>query len=133
MGPRRLGTGGNLEEGHLSGLELRRASRPVLGSRGDRFAQSLAVAVVGKDVVARGRRQPKAEIALHDDRSGLLTVIQNDHQEAIGKLSDGLWVTTGHEGAGVGLGPISGQLLAEAISGEPPRFDLTPFDPQRFA
>jgi glycine/D-amino acid oxidase-like deaminating enzyme len=33
----------------------------------------------------------------------------------------------------VGLGPISGALLAEAISGDEPRFDLTPFDPGRFA
>ena len=55
-----------------------------------------------------------------------------DGMPAVGKLEDGVWVSTGHEGSGVGIGPISGQLLAEAISGEPPRFDLTPFDPRRF-
>jgi D-hydroxyproline dehydrogenase subunit beta len=44
----------------------------------------------------------------------------------------GLWVATGHEGAGVGLGPISGELLASALCGEPPALDLTPFDPDRF-
>jgi glycine/D-amino acid oxidase-like deaminating enzyme len=44
----------------------------------------------------------------------------------------GLWVATGHEGAGVGLGPISGELLAAALSGERPALDLSPFDPDRF-
>jgi D-hydroxyproline dehydrogenase subunit beta len=44
----------------------------------------------------------------------------------------GLWVATGHEGAGVGLGPISGETLAAALCGERPGFDLAPFDPDRF-
>ena len=48
--------------------------------------------------------------------------------EAIG----GLWVATGHEGAGVGLGPASGELLAAALSGERPALDLAAFDPDRF-
>jgi glycine/D-amino acid oxidase-like deaminating enzyme len=51
---------------------------------------------------------------------------------AIGELRDGIWASTGHEGSGVGLGPISGLLLAEAITGDQPRFDLAPFDPRRF-
>jgi glycine/D-amino acid oxidase-like deaminating enzyme len=55
-----------------------------------------------------------------------------DGLPAIGELDEGIWVTTGHEGSGVGLGPISGQLLAQAISGETPDFDLAPFDPRRF-
>jgi glycine/D-amino acid oxidase-like deaminating enzyme len=44
----------------------------------------------------------------------------------------GLWIATGHEGAGVGLGPISGELLASALCGDRPALDLTPFDPDRF-
>jgi D-hydroxyproline dehydrogenase subunit beta len=44
----------------------------------------------------------------------------------------GLWVATGHEGAGVGLGPVSGELLAAALCGERPALDLAPFDPDRF-
>ena len=55
-----------------------------------------------------------------------------DGLPAIGELGEGIWVTTGHEGSGVGLGPVSGQLLAQAISGEAPSFDLAPFDPRRF-
>jgi glycine/D-amino acid oxidase-like deaminating enzyme len=55
-----------------------------------------------------------------------------DGLPAIGRMADGVWTSTGHEGSGVGLGPISGLLLAEAISGAEPRFDLRPFDPRRF-
>lgn len=57
-----------------------------------------------------------------------------DHLPAIGpsRVAGGLWVATGHEGAGVVLGPISGRLLAQAITGERPSVDLAPFDPDRF-
>ena len=48
------------------------------------------------------------------------------------RRAPGLWVATGHEGAGVGLGPVSGELLAAALSGEPAALDLAPFDPDRF-
>jgi glycine/D-amino acid oxidase-like deaminating enzyme len=48
-------------------------------------------------------------------------------------LADGLWVGTGHEGAGVVLGPITGRALAQAITDGSPPLDLTPFDPDRFA
>lgn len=44
----------------------------------------------------------------------------------------GLWVGTGHEGAGIQLGPITGRLLAQAITGEAPDVDRSPFDPGRF-
>jgi glycine/D-amino acid oxidase-like deaminating enzyme len=54
-----------------------------------------------------------------------------DGRPAIGRLESGVWVSTGHEGSGVCLGPISGQLLAAAIAGEAPA-ELTPFDPRRF-
>ena len=52
------------------------------------------------------------------------------HRAARGR---GIWVATGHEGAGVGLGPITGELIAAAISGERLPLDLAPFDPDRFA
>jgi glycine/D-amino acid oxidase-like deaminating enzyme len=56
-----------------------------------------------------------------------------DGLPAIGPLdSDGVWTTTGHEGSGVGLGPISGLLLAQMIAGEPLECDARPFDPRRF-
>jgi glycine/D-amino acid oxidase-like deaminating enzyme len=56
-----------------------------------------------------------------------------DGLPAIGRSRTGLWVATGHEGAGVALGPITGQLLAAAVSGDAPALSLAPFDPDRFA
>jgi glycine/D-amino acid oxidase-like deaminating enzyme len=56
-----------------------------------------------------------------------------DHLPAIGPARDGLWIATGHEGAGVALGPITGRIIAGALAGEPPPLDLSPFAPTRFA
>jgi D-hydroxyproline dehydrogenase subunit beta len=47
--------------------------------------------------------------------------------------ADGLWIATGHEGAGVAHGPITGRLVAQAICGEAPTLGLGPFDPDRFS
>ena len=57
-----------------------------------------------------------------------------DGLPAIGgsQAAPGLWIGTGHEGAGIQLGPITGRLLAQAITGETPDMDLSPFDPDRF-
>lgn len=46
--------------------------------------------------------------------------------------ADGLWVATGHEGAGVAHGPITGRLIAQALCGEPTALELAPFSPDRF-
>jgi D-hydroxyproline dehydrogenase subunit beta len=46
--------------------------------------------------------------------------------------AEGLWIATGHEGAGVAHGPITGRLVAQAICGEPMDLELEPFDPDRF-
>jgi D-hydroxyproline dehydrogenase subunit beta len=58
-----------------------------------------------------------------------------DHLPAIGpsRRVPGLWLGTGHEGAGVALGPVTGRLLAQGITGAEPELDLSPFDPDRFA
>ena len=44
-----------------------------------------------------------------------------------------MWVATGHEGAGVALGPITGRLIAQAYCGEPSSVELAPFAPDRFS
>jgi D-hydroxyproline dehydrogenase subunit beta len=49
------------------------------------------------------------------------------------RAAEGLWVATGHEGAGVALGPITGRLVAQAICAEDRAADLAPFDPDRFS
>jgi len=56
-----------------------------------------------------------------------------DGLPAIGPLGPGIWTSTGHEGAGICNGPISGRLLAQMICGEPPDLDPAPFDPRRFS
>ena len=57
-----------------------------------------------------------------------------DHLPAIGASSGvpGLWIATGHEGAGVGLGPATGRVLAQALCGETTAVDLAAFAPDRF-
>jgi len=55
-----------------------------------------------------------------------------DGLPAVGAVRDGLWTSCGHEGSGVALGPISGLLLAQLITGEAPVCDPVPLDPRRF-
>jgi len=57
-----------------------------------------------------------------------------DHLPAIGPSDavGGLWLATGHEGAGVALGPITGRLIAQLYAGEAPAVDPAPFSPDRF-
>jgi D-hydroxyproline dehydrogenase subunit beta len=59
----------------------------------------------------------------------------SDHLPAIGpsRAVPGLWLATGHEGAGVALGPVTGRLIAQLYAGEPPVVDPAPFDPDRFS
>ncbi|MCS7089604.1 MAG: FAD-dependent oxidoreductase [Verrucomicrobiota bacterium] len=45
---------------------------------------------------------------------------------------ENLWVATGHAMMGLSLGPISGQILAQAIAGESPRRDLSLLAPDRY-
>jgi glycine/D-amino acid oxidase-like deaminating enzyme len=57
-----------------------------------------------------------------------------DHLPAIGESRrvPGVWLATGHEGAGVALGPVTGLLVAQLYTGEAPVVDPAPFDPDRF-
>jgi glycine/D-amino acid oxidase-like deaminating enzyme len=57
-----------------------------------------------------------------------------DRLPAIGpsRAIEGLWLATGHEGAGVALGPITGPLIAQLYTGEAPIVEPAPFDPDGF-
>jgi glycine/D-amino acid oxidase-like deaminating enzyme len=44
----------------------------------------------------------------------------------------GLYHACGHEGAGVGLAPITGKLIADQITGSATEVDMSPFRPERF-
>jgi len=58
-----------------------------------------------------------------------------DHLPAIGPDPHvpGLYHACGHEGAGIGLAPATGELIAQLITGTPTVVDPRPFDPARFA
>ncbi|MHB9856971.1 NAD(P)/FAD-dependent oxidoreductase [Streptomyces sp. YIM S03343] len=58
-----------------------------------------------------------------------------DHLPVIGPdpRLPGLWHATGHEGAGIGLAPATGELLAALLLGRPPALDPAPYAPGRFA
>ncbi|MYR41648.1 FAD-binding oxidoreductase, partial [Streptomyces sp. SID5910] len=58
-----------------------------------------------------------------------------DHLPAVGPdpRVPGLLHACGHEGAGIGLSTGTGHLIAQALCGERPALDLTPFRPDRFA
>lgn len=58
-----------------------------------------------------------------------------DHLPVIGEDINlaGLWHATGHEGAGIGLAPATGELIAAGVTGSTPFMDPTPFSPARFA
>jgi D-amino-acid dehydrogenase len=57
-----------------------------------------------------------------------------DMLPVIGKAPrhDGLWFDFGHQHHGLTLGPATGRLLAEVMTGEQPFADPRPFAAERF-
>lgn len=57
-----------------------------------------------------------------------------DHLPVIGEDAKvkGLWHAAGHEGAGIGLAPATGELISKLITGNKPFMDAAPFSPARF-
>jgi glycine/D-amino acid oxidase-like deaminating enzyme len=57
-----------------------------------------------------------------------------DHLPAIGAdpRVPGLLHACGHEGAGIGLAPATGMVIAQLLAGEEPAIGLGPFRPERF-
>ncbi|MGN9784317.1 NAD(P)/FAD-dependent oxidoreductase [Nonomuraea sp. ZG12] len=57
-----------------------------------------------------------------------------DHLPVIGPdpRAPGLYHACGHEGAGIGLAPATGHLLAQLVQGHRPDLDPHPFRPDRF-
>lgn len=45
---------------------------------------------------------------------------------------DGLWFAFGHAHHGLTLGPVTGRVIAEAITGETPLVDISAYRPERF-
>jgi glycine/D-amino acid oxidase-like deaminating enzyme len=108
----------------------------VGSSRARRGFDAAVDPAVTEAMVARAARLVPAvrDLAVAEAWAGLRPWLP-DHLPAIGPSArvPGLWVATGHEGAGVALGPVSGRVLAQAFCGEETMVDLGPFDPDRFA
>ena len=58
-----------------------------------------------------------------------------DGAPAIGETKEvpGFVLAAGFSGHGFGIGPGAGHLIADLVSGAPPIFDPTPFQPERFS
>ena len=115
-------------EGTRSGTVLIGASRERVG-----FDTTISIPVV--------RRLAAQAVALFPVLAGinLLRVYAGlrpycpDHLPVIGAdpRLPGLWHACGHEGAGIGLAPATGELLADLITGQRPGLDPKPFAPDR--
>lgn len=73
-----------------------------------------------------------------DDFAGIapwsgLRPLSHDGLPYVGRFAryDNLAVATGHAMLGLSLGPITGQLIAELVSGTPASIDLSPLRPER--
>jgi D-lysine oxidase len=57
-----------------------------------------------------------------------------DSRPVIGRAPDfpGLWLAYGHGHVGLSLGPVTGRLIAEMMTGQTPYCDPEPYAPTRF-
>lgn len=116
-------------EGTESGTILIGSSRERVG-----FDRTLSVEVL--------RRLAGAAVRLFPVLAGVSAIraycgfrpYSPDHLPIVGPDSraPGLHHACGHEGAGVGLAPATGELVAAALTGQPPAVDPAPFRPERF-
>jgi D-lysine oxidase len=58
-----------------------------------------------------------------------------DSRPVLGRApgQDGLWLACGHAHWGLTLGPVTGRLMADLMTGATPFCDPTPYGPERFA
>ncbi|MFI6058073.1 NAD(P)/FAD-dependent oxidoreductase [Streptomyces sp. NPDC051286] len=116
-------------EGTPSGPVLIGASRERVG-----FDRTLSVPVIARLASQAAALFPVlADVRVMRAYHGFRPYLP-DHLPAIGPdpRVPGLFHACGHEGAGIGLAPATGLLIADAIAGRQPEIDLGPFAPDRF-
>jgi glycine/D-amino acid oxidase-like deaminating enzyme len=117
-------------ESTVSGTALLGSSRQHVG-----FDREIDLAVAA----AIARRAARFFPILHDARAlrvyAGLRPLTPDHVPIVGPFAEApnLCVATGHEGAGIGLAPATGELVAAWHSGEPSPLPIEWFSPDRFA
>ncbi len=116
-------------EGTAAGPVLIGASRERVG-----FDRSLSLRAVRALAAGATRLFPfLSEVRALRTYAGFRPYLP-DHLPAIGPdpRAPGLFHACGHEGAGIGLAPGTGLLIARALIGTTPDLDLAPFRPDRF-
>ena len=117
-------------ESTVSGTALLGSSREHVG-----FDREVDLAVAA----AIARRAARFFPVLRDSRAlrvyAGLRPLTPDHVPIVGPFAEApnLCVATGHEGAGIGLAPATGELVAAWHAGEPPPLPIEWFSPDRFA
>jgi glycine/D-amino acid oxidase-like deaminating enzyme len=116
-------------EGTRSGTILIGASRERVGF--DRTTDWAVVARLARQAI--DVFPVLADVALMRTYSGFRPYCP-DHLPVIGPdpRAPGLFHACGHEGAGIGLAPATGLLIAQAVLGRTPTLPLGPFRPDRF-
>jgi glycine/D-amino acid oxidase-like deaminating enzyme len=107
-----------------SGTILLGSSRELVG-----FDTTVDLDVVRRIAARATRLFPVlAEVDLLRVYTGLRPWVP-DHLPIVGEdpVVRGLWHATGHEGAGIGLAPATGQLIRAGITDTPPPIDPLPF------
>jgi D-hydroxyproline dehydrogenase subunit beta len=118
-------------------METTQDGHVLVGSSRERRGFDLSVdPAVSDTLLARAARLAPgiADLAVDTAWAGLRPWLPGG-LPAIGptRAAGGLLIATGHEGAGVAHGPITGRLIAQAVCGEQPELDLRPFDPDRLS
>lgn len=116
-------------EGTHGGTVLIGASRERVG-----YSNDMPVEVIRRLAVQAIELFPFLEqVALMRVYSGFRPYCP-DHLPVIGPdpRVQGIYHACGHEGAGIGLAPITGLLIAQLLSGQSPVLDVSPYSPARF-
>jgi glycine/D-amino acid oxidase-like deaminating enzyme len=113
-----------------SGTALLGSSRQHVG-----FDRDVDLAVAGQIARRAARFFPVLNSARALRVYAGLRPLTPDHIPIIGPFHDApnICVATGHEGAGIGLAPATGELVAAWYTGAPPVVPLAWFSPDRFA
>ncbi|MEV8095361.1 FAD-binding oxidoreductase [Kitasatospora sp. NPDC085879] len=117
-------------EGTPAGPVLIGASRERVG-----FDRTLSVEVLRRLAAQAAALFPVLrEVAVQRAYRGFRPYLP-DHLPAVGAdpRVPGLFHACGHEGAGIGLAPATGLLIAQQLTGRPTALDPTPFRADRFA
>ncbi len=116
-------------------VESTRAGTVLIGSSRQRegFSRTIPVAVLRLLAAGALTLFPALGQAQALRAYGGFRPFSPDHLPIIGADPQlpGVWYATGHEGAGIGLAPATGELIADLLTGTDPAVDPTAFRPDR--